>query len=151
MKFVDKLFETQKDEFKMTTWVNNTNHVARFMVMLDNVDPRTFCGKARAIRLEPGETVTLQSIYDNAIRQIDKDTGRVIGGLCPWLDKAEDDERPEMMECLDFETVIEEEAAKKLAVKLQKDQAMAEARKQLAEKKLADAEAPKKTRAKKAE
>jgi len=142
MKFIDKVFEQQKDQFKESTWINNTQHTARFMLMLDNTNTKTYCGGVRAIKIAPGESIVLQSVYDRAIRTL-SETGEVVGGLCPWLEKLEDDYKPELAKCLDFESVIEEEAAKKLAEKLQKDTAMAEARKVLAAKKLEAEEANK--------
>lgn len=149
MKFKEELFNKQKDTFKNSTWVNNTDYTAKFMLLTDVEQGRSIDGKpvqngvARAVKLAPGEEITLESRYDDAIRTIEKDFenkiiqgGKVVGGLCPWLSRKEDaDESPELMDCLDFVFVIEEEKTKKLSVTLAKEKALAEARAVIAKEK----------------
>lgn len=144
--------QTLKDKFKfndsMTTWINKTKYTANFKLIgvhsANNIDGETHCGEINEVTLAPGEKVDIFSVFDNAIRTIDKNSGLVVGGLCPWLDKVKEDDKPEMHSCLDFETIMDEDRISKLSRKLIKDRSDAEAIKILNEEKFEEETKPRK-------
>ena len=125
MRFNEKLFKKNAETYKETTWVNNTKYTAEFMLMTNELEDgrNPHVGSCRPVRLAPGESIKLRSLYDHAIRSIDPNTGKVCGGLCPWLDTVED-EQPEMESSLDFEAAIQMARIKEMQDKIAKQTAM---------------------------
>lgn len=127
-----KQFDDQEDV--LTVWVNDTAHPAKFRLMLDKKGKAPHSAAFKFVTVPVGGKITLPKDFDDAIRT-ENEFGVVVGGLCPWL-KKEGEVEVQLEPCLDFETVIEETKASKLADKLQKQKALEEARKLMAEEKV---------------
>lgn len=130
--------ESFEEEYHETVWVNNTTHTAKFKLMQEKSGRVANSAAFRTHILKPGDKVTLSSVFDDAIRTIDKD-GIIVGGLCPWLEKEGEDD-VEMHSCLDFETIAEELELQKIAIKNTKAKALEAAVKIMAEQKAAGIE-----------
>jgi len=92
-----------------TEWVNNTNQTMKFD-LLSNVGPN-HVGEMLRVTLKPGETITLESEYDQGIRTTrienkgDEDEREVIvGGIAPRLTKVGSAEI-ELHPSLDYEAM----------------------------------------------
>jgi hypothetical protein len=131
-QFQDDL-ELDEEEYHETVWVNNTVYTAKFKLMQEKTGKAAYSSAFRTHVLKPGDKLTLSSVFDDAIRTVDKN-GMVVGGLCPWLEKEGEDD-VEIHSCLDFESIAEELELQKIAVQNTKSKALEEAVKIMAEKK----------------
>jgi hypothetical protein len=89
------------------------------------------------VEIEPGQTRTLPSEYDQAIRKVDQKTGQVVGGLCPWLTKTGEEEIV-VHKSLDYKSAFLNEEALNLVKTLAKEEELRNALKVLEDRKAAD-------------
>jgi hypothetical protein len=78
-------------KFTMTEWFNPTSHDAKIVI---HQGP----GAQFLFEVPAGGKAALSSEYDDAIRTI-KD-GVVVSGLCPWLEKAGQTDKPRVATAL---------------------------------------------------
>lgn len=99
-------------------WKNTNNVVARFKLLTDKKRKgihKRFGADCQAscflvVEIQPGQTKSLPSEYDQAIRKVSPKTGQVVGGLCPWLTKI-GEEDVVVHKSLDYKNAIETEQA----------------------------------------
>jgi len=112
-----------------TTWVNpSQEHTANFNLLTNQ--PSGIKGTGRAwiqVTIKPGEEQVLPSVYDSAIRGLDKSGTMVISGKCPWLLKKGEEPLP-LHPALDFEKVIEKQSLLQLQKQLEEEKATQEAK-----------------------
>lgn len=122
--------------FQNTIWVNDSEKNVKFRLLTNRKTGKQQSGVEFVdISIAPGKSIELPVEFDSAIRTED-DTGRVVGGLCPWL-KKDGEEKVNLHPSLDYEAVQAEIEIKELAVKLEKERALSEAVKVHAEKTVA--------------
>ena len=131
-KTVDLSRLTRKTFNKKSTWVNNTNDTFKFELMTGESFEKGAAYYRESVEIKPGESVELQSHFDNSIRVIDNKNGRIVAGLCPMLTKV-GEENVEVEPCLDYRVIVEEQKLAALAAKIEKEKAFSEARVRVAE------------------
>jgi hypothetical protein len=86
------------------SWRNDNDVEARFEVF-------NHVGKRFQVIIKPGETRKLPAEFDAAIHQKDE-RGIVVGGLCPWLTRLDEEAKPvdrKLHAALDYKTDVENE------------------------------------------
>lgn len=129
----DSVAEFKQPEF--TTWVNpTTEYTAEFKVLTDKrIGLKKTGVKSVSVKLGPGEEIKLPKEWDTAIHITDS-VGYVIGGLCPWLQK-KDEEPTNIHPSVDSLRQIELDKELALAKEIEHDQFVEKAKLVLEEKK----------------
>jgi hypothetical protein len=131
---------------RYTEWKNNNKEKAVFRLLTH--EKRTGRPNARhkdsgrcqasvflKIEVLPGQTIKLKSEFDDAIRKVSKETGQVVGGLCPWLTKV-GEEDVTVHSSLDYKLAIQEEQAHHMLDAMKKENDLREALKEIERRKL---------------
>jgi hypothetical protein len=122
----DEYEQTQKEK-EYSVWQNNTTETATFRLLTHEKRKGThkeFGGQCQGsvfmkVIIKPGESVKLESEYDNAIRKVSKATGQVESGLCPWLTKVGEEDIV-VPDVFDWKAAIMEEEAGKIMKTIKK-------------------------------
>jgi hypothetical protein len=104
-------------------WRNDTNNTARFRILLSEVGRKPFIGLFKVYKVDPGETVEIPAKYDRAIRKVDSQSNKIIGGIAPNLTKVDEagnieDNAPELSDAMNADVAILDEQVAKLTKNL---------------------------------
>lgn len=112
-----------------TIWINDSEEDIK-LKLYKEVAGGSNKMTAVMVEVKAGKQVSLPSIYDQSIRK--ERHGQVVGGLCPWLRK-KGETKVNLLPELDYFARKKEQDMVEMAEKIQKQKALEEAAKLLAE------------------